>query len=203
VPIAAFVFGARRSDTVPLVSEARTWEEGVYKAATMGSETTAAATGAVGEVRRDPFAMLPFCGYHMGDYFSHWLNMGHRIENLPPIFIVNWFRRDAVGNFLWPGFGENMRVVKWIIDRVKQAAPAVEGPMAWMPRYEDMDWRGLKFSEQQFNQVMSVGRDENVQEISSHDDLFFKLFNRLPRELPATRDLLVASLWRTPTKATK
>jgi phosphoenolpyruvate carboxykinase (GTP) len=145
--------------------------------------------------------MLPFCGYHMGDYFDHWLSFGARIDRKPRIFNVNWFRRDADGKFLWPGFGENMRVLTWIVERVSGQASARETPLGWMPRYADLDWRGLKFSEEQFNQLMTMSRDEWVQEIASHDELFFKLYDRLPRELPTIRDLLLAGLWRTPAAA--
>jgi phosphoenolpyruvate carboxykinase (GTP) len=140
--------------------------------------------------------MLPFCGYNMADYFTHWLEFGRRIKYPPRIFNVNWFRRDAEGNFLWPGFGENMRVLKWIVGRVTGKAAATEGPLGWVPSYEDLDWRGLKFTQDQFGQVMAAGRDEWVQELASHDELFFKMYDRLPQELPAVRDLMLASLWR-------
>lgn len=199
VPIAGFIFGGRRSTAIPLVYQSFNWNFGVYLATTMGSEMTAAAFGEIGKVRRDPFAMLPFMGYHIGDYVNHWLQFGRDLPNAPRVFGVNWFRKDENGKFLWPGFGQNIRVLKWIVERIKGKTSSVESPIGWMPRYEDIDWIGLEnFSKDDFTRIMTVDRELNKQELLSHEALFEKMYDRLPKEFLFMRELLLSALWRSP-----
>jgi phosphoenolpyruvate carboxykinase (GTP) len=195
VPISAIIFGGRRADTMPLVYQAFNWIHGVYIGATMGSEMTAAAVGGHGQVRRDPMAMLPFCGYNMGDYFRHWIFMRKLIKFPPRIFHVNWFRKDNDGQFLWPGFGVNMRVLKWIVDRCNGRANAVETPLGWVPYAKDFDLSGLaNYPPEKFDRVQDINYDDWRRELLQQDELFMKIYSHLPKELIFQRELLVSRL---------
>jgi phosphoenolpyruvate carboxykinase (GTP) len=195
VPISALIFGGRRATTLPLVFQTFNWIHGVYVGATMGSETTAAAAGSVGQVRRDPMAMLPFCGYNMGDYFRHWLRMRKLLKNPPKVFHVNWFRKSKDGRFLWPGYGENMRVLKWIVDRCHGCVPAFETPVGWMPDPKDIDPTGLSEQDQaNLPEALSLDVDEWKREVLLQDELFFRLYSDLPKEMIFQRELLISRL---------
>jgi phosphoenolpyruvate carboxykinase (GTP) len=195
VPISAIIFGGRRATTMPLVYQAYNWGHGVYIGATMGSEMTAAAIGGAGQLRRDPMAMLPFCGYNMGDYFRHWLTMRKLIAQPPRIFHVNWFRKDEHGNFLWPGFGENMRVLKWIVDRCHGRVGAQESPLGWVPLIEDFDLAEMAgFGPEEFQKAQRIDVDEWKREVVSQEELFINLHDTLPKDLIFQKELLVSRL---------
>jgi len=194
VPISAIIFGGRRATTVPLVMQSFNWAHGVYLGATMGSETTAAAVGQAGVVRRDPMAMLPFCGYDMGDYFGHWLKIQRRLADPPPIFLVNWFRKGEDGKFLWPGYGENMRVLAWILARAQGSADAAETLLGWVPRVEDLDVSGLDLTPDQVRKATSIDLAEWGPELESQGELFTKLERTLPAAIRLQRELLLARL---------
>jgi len=194
VLVSAIVFGGRRSRTIPLVFQAFNWMHGVYIGATLSSETTAAASGEIGIVRRDPMAMLPFIGYNIRDYLVHWFQMRKRMKDCPRIFHVNWFRKDDFGKFIWPGFGQNMRVLKWILDRCRGRAYAVETPLGWMPRPEDIDLDGIPVTTEQLEAIQTIRHDEVKKELLSHEELFLKLAGDLPKEMIFQRELLISRL---------
>ncbi len=197
VPISAFIVGGRVSKAFPLVFQSFDWAHGVYLAATMGSEATAAAVGQAA-MRRDPFAMLPFCGYNMGDYWAHWLNLGRNLPNAPGIFRVNWFRKDENGKFIWPGFGDNMRALEWIVNRVNGHAGAVESPYGFVPRYADLNWKGLDFPQAKYEEIVKVDREKGLVEAEEQISHFAQFGDRLPKEMELERQLLVARLERSP-----
>jgi len=192
VPISAIIFGGRRSNTMPLVFQALDWEHGVYLGATMASETTAAATGAVGQVRRDPMAMLPFCGYNIGQYFKHWITIGQRLTNPPAIFHVNWFRKDKDGKFLWPGFGDNMRVLKWVLDRADNKGGAVQSPIGWLPRPHDLDLEGLQIDHKAVDELLEIDHVQWQKELDYHKKFFDSLGGVVPEELLRRREQIAA-----------
>lgn len=194
VPISAIIFGGRRATTMPLIYQAFNWSSGVYMGATMGSEKTAAAAGEAGAVRRDPMAMLPFCGYNMGDYFRHWIKMQRSLSQTPRVFHVNWFRKDEKGNFLWPGFGDNIRILQWIIGRAHGRTDASETPIGWQPHYEDIDWTGLDFDKSDFEALQKVDREAWRREVMGHEELFLELHAHLPKEMIYERELLICRL---------
>jgi phosphoenolpyruvate carboxykinase (GTP) len=194
VPISAIIFGGRRGTTVPLIYQSFNWSSGTYLGATMGSEMTAAAAGTLGKVRRDPMAMLPFCGYNMGDYLRHWISMQRLLSETPRIFNVNWFRKDSDGAFLWPGFGENMRILQWIVERSRGRALAKETALGWQPRYEDIRWEGLDFPREKFEELQRIDRAAWRQEVIGHEELFLDLHAHLPKEMIYERELLICRL---------
>lgn len=198
VPISAFIFGGRASQNQPLVYQAFNWGHGVYLAATLGSEKTAAAAGKVGDFRRDPMAMLPFCGYHMAEYFDHWLTIGRKLPSPPRIFRVNWFLKDEAGQFLWPGYAENMRVLKWIVERAQGHGYAVETPLGWMPRYQDLDWTGIDYTKEQFDRLMRIDTEAFKSQTVAHEQFFLTLKNKLPIDFLLEKELMVSRLWRSP-----
>ena len=194
VPISAFIFGGRRMSDIPLVYQSFNWNHGVYLGATLASETTAAAEGNLGNLRRDPMAMLPFCGYNMGDYFKHWMKMGKMLKNKPRIFHVNWFRKDEDGSFLWPGFRENMRVLRWIVERSTGQGRAHEGRLGWVPYRDDLDWSGLDFSDEDWEKLMAINPESLRMQTLRHEELFLQLAESLPKEMLFERELLVSRL---------
>jgi phosphoenolpyruvate carboxykinase (GTP) len=192
------LFGGRVSHHFPLAFQSFNWEHGVYMAATMGTEATAASIGQA-SVRRDPMAMLPFCGYNMAEYWRHWLRIGrHHVATPPRIFRVNWFRKDEHGRFIWPGFGQNMRVLKWVVERCEGTASAIEGPLGWLPAFEDLTWDGISFPRECYVTIMNIDKEVSRQETIDQEDLFTRFGDHLPREMELERELQLARLYHSP-----